>query len=565
MEAGAPTFDGVFTEVYLPRISLSEKGGYIWVDKEREVLMSVSMFAELRASLLSAHGDRGPTILFDLGFLAGSRWATNDRNKEKIEGVREIGDAYFLAAQIIGLGGHGELRFASDSFLENNIREICFDIYSSSEVEAQNLVTPNRTKCCWILSGFLSGYMSLLFSEKIIFKEAFCRAEGHRVCHMVGRTAGKIKAHSHNRSHSFASLHGPLQAVPNSTPSASSTSIIEQEISDSSIVGRSSGIMSALDNLNKIAPTNATVLIVGESGVGKELFARLLHERSPRRAASLIAVNCGALPETLIEAELFGVEKGAYSGAESSRKGRFERAQGGTLFLDEVNSLSASAQVKLLRALQGGEIERLGGDKTIVVDTRIVCASNVDLRDAVASGEFRKDLYFRLSTFTLVIPPLRERREDIPMLVGHYLKFYAKKYGKRVKDVAEDAHRELMNYEYPGNVRELSAIIERAVVLMDNKETLEIGDISNIFATTGSRSVNLIDNKKKNPSQQGLARGGNGPNDLIQDLIDQGITIDEISSSMISLALKKTNGNITKASKLIGMSRRQLSYFVNNN
>lgn len=357
METVENASEGLHTEVYLPRISLSEKGGYIWVDKEREILMSVSLFAELRAAIISAYGERAPTAMFDIGYRAGSRWATNDRNKQKIERIEVIEDAYFLAAQIFGLGGHGELRLSSDIFLEDNVREIRFDIYSSSEVEAQALVnsaTPPNGKCCWLLSGFLSGYMSLFLSEAVTFEENFCRAQGHRTCHMVGRTGGKLKTATLKDARHSTSRHKNPLSVNGLAPSAVTPSNLDDGLDDPLIIGRSPSLKIIYDHLIKAAATAAPVLIAGESGVGKELFARSLHQRSPRRAGSFIAINCAALPDTLIESELFGVEKGAYSGADIPRPGRFERAHGGTLFLDEINSLTLAAQAKLLRALQEG-------------------------------------------------------------------------------------------------------------------------------------------------------------------------------------------------------------------
>ena len=231
------------------------------------------------------------------------------------------------------------------------------------------------------------------------------------------------------------------------------------------VVGISAGFGAAMHLLRKAADSRATLLFVGETGAGKEVFARLAHRMSPRRNEPFVAVNCAALPETLIETELFGVVKGAYTGASKSRAGRFERADGGTLFLDEVTSLSLAAQGKLLRALQEREIERVGDNQTRRVDVRVMAACNVDLRQAVDDGRFREDLYFRLTTFPVPIPPLRERRDDIPLLMAHLLRRFCTEHDKTVPGFTARAVEALFAYDFPGNVRELENIIERAVLL----------------------------------------------------------------------------------------------------
>ena len=242
-------------------------------------------------------------------------------------------------------------------------------------------------------------------------------------------------------------------------------------------VGTSSGYVSAVHLVERVAPTVATVLFLGETGVGKEVFARMLHEASPRRDKPFVAVNCAAIPETLIEAELFGVERGAYTGAATSRPGRFERAHGGTLFLDEVGTLSPTAQGKLLRTLQEGEIERVGSTATRRVDVRIVAATNVPLHEAVRDGRFRGDLYFRLNVFPIQLPPLRERRDDIPLLMHHFLRRFCSRHGRSATGFTERAVTRLMSYDFPGNIRELENMIERAVILAADGSPIDLAHI----------------------------------------------------------------------------------------
>ncbi len=236
------------------------------------------------------------------------------------------------------------------------------------------------------------------------------------------------------------------------------------------IVGKSKAIRQVYEIIEKVAQTRASVLITGESGTGKELIARAIHFNSPRRAKGFISVNCSALPESLLESELFGHERGAFTGAITRRKGRFELAHGGTLFLDEVGDMSFALQVKLLRVLQEMKFERVGGSTTLHVDARLVTASNRDLFREVEIGRFREDLYYRLKVVHIKVPPLRERRDDIPLLVHHFLKKVAKANGIPVKGLNQEALRYLYQYDWVGNVRELENVIERAVILCDGDE-----------------------------------------------------------------------------------------------
>ncbi|MGH7408374.1 MAG: sigma-54-dependent transcriptional regulator [Candidatus Methylomirabilales bacterium] len=231
------------------------------------------------------------------------------------------------------------------------------------------------------------------------------------------------------------------------------------------IVGASRAIQQVSALIQKVAPSNATALLLGESGTGKELFARALHQMGTRAGRPFIAINCAAIPDTLLENELFGHEKGAYTGAQAQKQGKFELADTGTLFLDEIGDLSPAVQAKLLRVLQDGAFERVGGTRPIQVDVRIIAATNTDLTRAVRERRFREDLFFRLNVFPISIPPLRERPEDIPMLVTHFVHRFAQEMRKEVREVTPEALRALMAYPWPGNVRELENFIERAVIL----------------------------------------------------------------------------------------------------
>ena len=231
------------------------------------------------------------------------------------------------------------------------------------------------------------------------------------------------------------------------------------------IVGSGTGLRGVFTLVNQVAPTNATVLLLGETGTGKELVARAIHDSSPRREHPLIKVNCAALPDTLIESELFGHEKGSFTGAAGQRKGRFELADGGTIFLDEIGDLPPGLQAKLLRVLQSGEFERLGSEKTLKADVRVISATNRNLEAAVADGSFRPDLYYRLKVFPIEVPPLRDRREDIPVLVWHFITTRQATLGRRVETIPRREMERLVAYDWPGNVRELEHVVERALIL----------------------------------------------------------------------------------------------------
>jgi transcriptional regulator with GAF, ATPase, and Fis domain len=268
------------------------------------------------------------------------------------------------------------------------------------------------------------------------------------------------------------------------------------------IIGTSPAIREVLSHVSRVAPTDSTVLITGETGTGKELIARAIHKRSPRSARAFVAVNCAAIPSSLIASELFGHEKGAFTGALQRRQGRFELADGGTIFLDEVGELPAETQVMLLRVLQEREFERVGGSRPIRVNARVIAATNRDLHSAVADGTFRADLFYRLNVFPLDVPALRERRADVPLLVEYFIHRYAKRAGKRIRSVTQETSGLLQSYDWPGNIRELQNVIERAVIVSDS-ETLSVderwlsGHRSSTPPTVATAPISTLATQKK--------------------------------------------------------------------
>ncbi|MBI5675653.1 MAG: sigma-54-dependent Fis family transcriptional regulator [Nitrospirae bacterium] len=313
---------------------------------------------------------------------------------------------------------------------------------------------------------------------------------------------------------------------------------LSQRIGMPKIIGKSPKMLSVAENIRKVAPTKSTVLLLGESGTGKELFARAIHELSPRKEDPFVTINCAAIPRELLESELFGYEKGAFTGAGDKKLGKFELANKGTIFLDEIGEMDIVLQSKVLRALQEGEIERVGGTKPIRVDIRIIAASNKNLEASVAEKTFREDLFYRLSVFPLTIPPLRERKEDIPALVEHFIAKYSLEMNIPKKNISQDAIDLLMSYSWKGNVRELENVIERALILCD-------GD------TIAEKELRL------NPS--GYADSGLETIPLDGTLDDSAKAALRIAESKrIKKALEDTGGNKSRAAEILKVSYKTL-------
>jgi two-component system NtrC family response regulator len=309
----------------------------------------------------------------------------------------------------------------------------------------------------------------------------------------------------------------------------------EKGVTTDSIIYRSEKMNALINMASRIAASRATVLIKGESGTGKELLARLIHNLSPRSTKPIITVNCSALSENLLESELFGHERGAFTGAMARRIGRFEEADGGTLFLDEIGEISASVQVKLLRFLQEREFQRVGGNQTLHSDVRIISATNRDLDSKVKEGTFREDLFYRLNVVVMEPPPLRERKEDVPPLIEHFMRRFAVENGKNIAGITSEARDLLLKYDYPGNVRELENIIERAVVISRNS-VVSVDDLP-----FSKERFSLGYTGKKG---EGLLRGA----------------IEDLERNLILEAMEKAGEHQTKAAEILGISERMLRY-----
>ncbi len=307
---------------------------------------------------------------------------------------------------------------------------------------------------------------------------------------------------------------------------------IDKRFGIEGMVGESSEMQNLYQMIRQVGPTKATVLVEGESGTGKEVVSRALHQISPRAKKDFVAVHCAALPETLLESELFGHERGAFTGAVSRRPGRFEMANHGTLFLDEVGEIPLSMQVKLLRVLESREIQRVGGNETIKVDVRLIVATNRDLEEEVAEGRFREDLYYRLKVVQIVTPPLRHRRSDIPVLAQHFLAEFAKENGRPTPSLSRDAIEVLQDYHWPGNVRELRNIMENTFVFLRG-DVIQPSDLPNTLQ------------RDKSVSTEGLH-------------IPLGLPLEEVETIYLKRTLASVDGNRTRAAEVLGISRRTL-------
>ena len=314
---------------------------------------------------------------------------------------------------------------------------------------------------------------------------------------------------------------------------------LNQRYGYENLIGNSEGIQMVCSLIEKVAETDSTILILGESGTGKELVARTIHYNSPRKNKPLIPINCGAIPETLLESELFGHEKGAFTGASTTRIGRFELADGGTIFLDEIGDMSPTLQVKLLRVLQQREFERVGGVRTIKVDVRIIAATNIDLEHAVHEGKFREDLYYRLNVIPVVIPPLRERADDIPLLMDHFLSHFNKTKKRDIKGFSPAAMDILISYPWPGNIRELENLVERLIILKGNgticPDDLPEKFISHTLNNEGALHITLPET---------------GVN--LKDVVE------EFENNLILQAMQKAQGVKNKAAQLLSLNRTTL-------
>lgn len=537
--------------------------GRIWLNDQRMLLWHSSAMGHLRRELIDTLGtDRAHGLLTRAGYVSGARDAQLVR--ERWPGG-DAASVFMAGTRLHALEGMVKVTpLAFDFDIDRGTYEGEFLWEHSSEDDEHIAAYGLGTEAaCWSQVGYATGYVTSLFGQLVIFREVECRSMGAPACRVIGRHAAAWGDISEDlrylQARDFRSLAPSSDAVPPlHVPGVVKRPAASRDPHD--IVGASSAFNSACHQLARVAPTRATVLFTGESGVGKEAFARRLHRISRRADKPFVAVNCAAIPETLIESELFGVERGAFTGASQSRPGRFERADGGTLFLDEIGTLSLVSQGKLLRALQEGEVERVGGARVLKVDVRVVAATNVDLQQAVREGRFREDLFYRLNVYPIHLPPLRERRDDIPLLINHFLHREAERHGRQPAGLTPRAVRAMLHYAFPGNIRELQNLVERGVISaeegaaidvahmfrreqLSDEALLAIGARGTLTASRPGQTAPLLDLLRKELGD------GNGT-----------VPLAELERRLLEEAVAATNGNLAAAARQLGLTRAQLAY-----
>jgi DNA-binding NtrC family response regulator len=460
--------------------------GIIRLHEQRVVIVSAAAMGLLRKELVETLGlDTARRLMLRFGYADGYHDAVSLRDRshwrEPIDGLH-AGVALhrlegIVRAEILSL----EHDPASGRFEETLV---FYDSYVAEQHVYHQGNSP--VPVCWSLAGYVSGFASACLGQEIYFREDECAAQGAARCSLVGRDGNgwgddladlrfDFQGADLNREveHVREVVHRGVQELERRERQVArrerELNLLRQRVAlfaaSKQFIAGSAAMTDVLDLAARVAPIDTTVLVYGESGTGKEFIVRLIHDQSTRAAHPFVSINCAALTETLLESELFGHVRGAFTGAVRDKAGLFEVAGHGTLFLDEVGEVAPTVQAKLLRALQEREIRRVGGERNITVHARVVAATNRDLRAAVAAGTFREDLYFRLCAFVITVPPLRDRREDIPPLVHEFVRRAAARVKKDVRSVNADAMAALMSYHWPGNVRELEHAIERAVIV----------------------------------------------------------------------------------------------------
>jgi len=460
--------------------------GIIRLHEQRVVILSAAAMGLLRKELIDTLGlETARRLMLRFGYADGYHDAVSLRERSKwanpLEGIRAGAVLHRLEGIV-----RAEITKVEHDAASGRFEEEVF--WHDSYVAEQHVHHYGKSDVpvCWSLAGYASGYVSACLGQEIYFRETECLAQGAARCSVVGRDAASWGEALEALRVDFQSLdlgqeverlrqavHKRLQELERRERHVAKRerelNLLRERVArhaaSKHFIAGSAAMQEVLELAGRVAPLDTTVLVYGESGTGKEFIVRLIHDQSPRATGRFVSINCAALTETLLESELFGHVRGAFTGAVRDKAGLFEVAGNGTLFLDEIGEVAPTVQAKLLRALQEREIRRVGAERNIKVNARVVAATNRDLRAAVDAGAFREDLYFRLGAFVITVPPLRERREDIPPLVHDFLGRAAARVKKDVKTVSADAMTALMNYSWPGNVRELEHAIERAVIV----------------------------------------------------------------------------------------------------
>lgn len=533
-------------------VHFSAGDGRIWLAGHRMLLLHAEALGNLRREMMQTMGrEQTRRTLMRAGYASGQRDATLAR---QVRPKASAFDQFAVGPQLHML--EGAVQVTPELFeidLERGTHRGIFRWDHSWEVETHVRVFGKQSEpVCWMLVGYASGYVSAFMGQPVIYRETQCSACGHGHCRIEGRPVSDWPdGEELQRDYEADSLLVRLEDLQSELESLRSAGSSPQGADP--LVGRSTAFVRAMELLRKAAQTQVSVLLTGETGVGKERFARTLHAQSERANKPFIAVNCAALPAELIESELFGAEKGAFTGAGAARPGRFERADGGTLFLDELGELPLPAQAKLLRVLQDGEVERLGSTQARQVNVRLVAATHVNLEAAVAAGTFRRDLMYRLNVYPIRLPSLRERPDDIEPLAQHLLEKFMHSHHKRIAGITDRAMDAMRHYDWPGNVREMENLLERGVIITPPDQMIDLEDLMLAPATPPSATLG----DSGNIEAHGHAAD---PHSLLEDMRQRGCTLEALEDQLIQAAVERHQGNLAAAARTLGLTRPQLSY-----
>jgi transcriptional regulator with PAS, ATPase and Fis domain len=545
----------------ISQIKFDYPEGKIWLNEQRMLLIHSSVMGSLRKELITTLGvERARGFLMRFGYQSGMKDA---ELAHKLRPEMSTAEAFMVGPQLHGLKGMVK---AVPECLEFDTKAgkfySEFNWYGSfeSEIHIADFGVADQP-ICWLLLGYASGFSSYFIGRKIIFKETLCKGKGDSHCHIVGKLAEDWDDQEELErqllpDHIIEELFALRYEISTLRESIADFSGSNEDYLVNS-VGQSEAFKQVCHLIQRASDSTVTVLLQGETGVGKEVVAKGLHLSSERAEKPFIAVNCACIPPDLIEAELFGVRKGAYTGATESREGKFERADGGTIFLDEVIELSPRAQATLLRVLQEGEMERVGDNRTRKINVRVVAATNENLSEAVTQGRFRADLFYRLNVFPVLIPPLRDRVEDIPLLIEHFLEKYHSLYNKKTTGVSDRAMQALTSYKWPGNIRELENMIERGIILTDNNQSI---DMKSFFPSLTEPSHPLHITSATGEVCSSKPSPVTTEGDMVEQLLANDLNLDELESQLLQQAMTKTDGNIAKAARLLGITRPQMAY-----
>jgi DNA-binding NtrC family response regulator len=532
-------------------IHFSSSDGRIWLAGQRMLLVHAAALANVRSEFMRTVGlEYTRRVFMRAGYASGERDAILAR---QVRPNHSLFEAFSVGPQLHMLEGAVQVTpelFELDLDQGHYLGKYRWDHSWEAEAHLRDF-GPQASPTCWMLLGYASGYTSGFFGRPMLYKELACRGCGASHCSIEGRFQeewpdGQAMADDYTAASMLTRL-GDLRLQVEALQTK-----IETADEGGPLVGKSAAFTNAFELLRKAAPTKVSVLLTGETGVGKERFARSLHAMSPRAKQPFIAVNCAALPGDLIESELFGVDKGAFTGANEGRAGRFERANGGTLLLDELGDLPLPAQAKLLRVLQTGEVERLGSTHPVKIDVRVIGATNVDLEAAVLAGRFRRDLLYRLNVYPILIPPLRERPDDIDELAARLLAGFAAQHDKRIPGFTDQASDAMRSYPWPGNVRELENLIERGVILVGSGQMIDVAQLFPSMAFGNTSTVNA----------RGALEKSSG--DVLSSLLDTAqkhhLSLQEMEDGLVREAVRRADHNLAGAARILGLTRPQLAY-----